>query len=273
MDVDAYLARVGYEGTLEPTPATLYALHRAHLLAIPYENLDIHLGRTLTLSLPDIFDKLVTQKRGGWCFEMNGLFAWVLRELGFSVTLLGAAVVRPNAPLKVQLDRLPDHLSLRVDLERPYLADVGFGDGLLEPLPLEPGAYRQGFFDFALTQTEDVWYFQNHPHGAAPGFVFGLEPHRLADFAETCTTLQTSPESGFVRVTVCQRMTETGVVTLRGAIFREVTAAGVEERVLGSAEDFDRVLRERFGLGLPETSDLWPRIWASHQAWAAQNAG
>lgn len=75
MDVDAYLVRIGYEGRLEPTPETLYALHRAHLLAIPYENLDIHLGRPLTLSLPDIFDKLVTQKRGGWCFEMNGLFA------------------------------------------------------------------------------------------------------------------------------------------------------------------------------------------------------
>ena len=269
MDVDAYLTRVGYEGTLEPTPATLYALHRAHLLTIPYENLDIHLGRPLSLSLPDIFDKLVTQKRGGWCFEMNGLFAWVLRELGFSVTLLGAAVARVNAPPKPQ----PDHLVVRVDLELPYLADVGFGDGLLEPLPLAPGAYRQNFFDFALTQTGEAWYFQNHPFGAAPGFAFGLEPRRLTDFAETCGTLQTSPESGFVRVTVCQRMTETGVVTLRGATLREVTAAGVEERVLESAEDYGRTLRERFGLGLPETPDLWPRVWASHQAWAAQNVG
>ena len=74
------------------------------------------------------------QRRGGWCFEMNGLFAWALRELGFQVTLLGASVVRAGAPPKPQ----PDHLVLEVDLERPYLADVGFGDGLLEPLPLEP---------------------------------------------------------------------------------------------------------------------------------------
>ncbi len=269
MDVDAYLARIGYEGTLEPTPATLYALHRAHLLTVPYENLDIHLGRPLTLSLPDIFAKLVIRKRGGWCFEMNGLFAWALRELGFTVTLLGAAVTRPNAPPKPQ----PDHLILRVDLERPYLADVGFGDGLLEPLPLEPGRYRQGLFDFALTRTGDIWYFQNHPQGSAPGFVFGLESKRLTDFAAMCGTLQTSPESGFVRVTVCQRLTHTGVVTLRGAVLREVTAAGVEERVLESADDFDRVLRGRFGLGLPETPNLWPRIWASHRAWASQNAG
>ncbi len=270
MDVDAYLARIGYEGRLEPTLTTLQGLHRAHLLSVPYENLDIHLGRTLTLSLPEVFNKLVTQKRGGWCLEMNGLFAWALRELGFAVTLLGASVVRAGAPPKPQ----PDHLIVQVDLERPYLADVGFGDGLLEPLPLEPGRYRQGFFDFALTQTGGVWYFQNHPQGSAPGFVFTLEPYRLTDFAETCGTLQTSPESGFVRVTVCQRLTPTGVVTLRGATFRVVTAAGVEERVLEGADEFDRVLRERFGLGLPEASDLWPRVWASHQAWvAAQTPG
>lgn len=196
MNVDAYLSRIGYEGSLEPTLKTLRDLHRAHLLTIPYENLDIHLGRTLSLSLPEVFDKLVPQKRGGWCFEMNGLFAWALRELGVAVTLLGAAVTRFNTPPKPQ----PDHLISRVDLERPYLADVGFGDGLLEPLPLAPGAYRQGSFDFALTQTDDVWHFQNHLHGAAPGFVFGLE--------------------------------------LSGAF------------------------------------DLWPRIWASHQAWtAAQTPG
>lgn len=270
MDIDAYLARIRHEGTLEPTLATLQALHRAHLLAIPYENLDIHLGRTLTLSLPDIFDKLVTRNRGGWCFEMNGLFAWALRELGFSVTLLGAAVTRANAPPKPQ----PDHLIVRVDLERPYLADVGFGDGLLEALPLEPGAYRQAFFDFALIRTGDAWYFQNHPRGSAPGFGFGLGPKRLTDFAETCRTLQTSPESGFVRVTVCQKLTRTGVVTLRGATLQEVTAKGVEERVLESAEDFDRALNEKFGLELPEASTLWPRVWASHQVWAAaQSAG
>ncbi len=92
MNLDAYLARIGYRGSLEPTPGTLRDLHCAHLLTIPYENLDIHLGRTLPLGEADIFSKLVTQKRGGWCFEMNGLFAWALRELGFVVTLLVAGV-------------------------------------------------------------------------------------------------------------------------------------------------------------------------------------
>ena len=268
MDLDAYLARVGYEGSLEPIPATLYALHRAHLLTIPYENLDIHLGRPLTLSLPDIFDKLVAQKRGGWCFEMNGLFAWVLRELGFNVTLLGAAVARPNVPPKPQ----PDHLILRVDLERPYLVDVGLGDGLLEPLPLAVGHYRQGFLDYELTRLGD-WSFRNHLYGAARGYSFSLEPRRLSDFAEMCRALQTSPKSRFVRAVVCDRFDMEGHSGLRGAVLRVLTASGVEERVLENADDYDRVLKEKFGLELPEASDLWPRMWASHQAWAAQNAG
>lgn len=269
MNLEAYLERIGYTGSREPTLETLTALHRAHLRAIPYENLDIHLGRTLTLGPAQIFEKLVTEWRGGWCFEMNGLFAWALRELGFEVTLLGAAVSRVNAPPKPQ----PDHLILLVQLDKPYLADVGFGDGIIEPLPLEPGTYRQGFLEFGLSSSGEDWHFSNHPHGGAPGFSFTLEPRELTDFAGMCHALQTAPESGFVRATVCQRLTETGFVALRGATLRSVTAGGVRERILEDAADFDTVLRERFGLEIPEASDLWPRVWASHETWlGAQKA-
>ena len=264
MNVDAYLARVGYEGSLEPTLTTLQALHRAHLLSIPYENLDIHLGHTLTLSLPDIFDKLVVRKCGGWCFEMTGLFAWALRELSFTVTLLGAAVTRANAKPVPN-----DYLALLVELDGPYLADVGLGDGLLEPVPLAVGRYRQDFLDYDLTRSGEAWSFHNHPYGAARGYSFGLEPRQLPDFAEVCGALQTSPASGFVRVTVCDRFEAEGHNSLRGAVLRVLTASGVEERVLAGADDFDRVLSERFGFELPEASELWPRVWASHQAWAA----
>src|SRR4051812_15166720 len=92
MDVNAYLERIGYHGSHEPTLATLTAIHRAHLLTIPYENFDIHLGRTLSLDLEKTFDKIVRQHRGGWCYEMNGLLAGALHELGFDVTLLASGV-------------------------------------------------------------------------------------------------------------------------------------------------------------------------------------
>lgn len=272
MKLEAYFDRIGYTGSREPTLETLTALHRLHLLAIPYENLDIHLGRPLTLELPQIFDKLVTERRGGWCFEMNSLFAWVLRELGFEVTLLGAVVERVNAPPTPQ----PDHLILRVDLVKPYLADVGFGDGIVEPLLLEPGTYVQQGLEFGLSREGESWLFRNQPQGGAPGFRFTLEPHELSGFAGMCHALQTSPMSGFVRATVCQRLMETGVVSLRAATLREFSAEGssdnVRERVLEDAADFDAVLRERFGLTIPEAHALWPRVWAAHEAWRAVQA-
>lgn len=265
MNLEAYFARVGYTGSHEPTLETLMALHRLHLLAIPYENLDIHLGRPLTLSLPQIFDKLVAEQRGGWCFEMNGLFAWALRELGFEVTLLGAFVERVNAPPKTQ----PDHLLLLVQLDKPYLVDVGFGDGIVEPLPLAPGSHVQRGLEYELSQEGEHWVFRNDLQSGAPGFRFTLESHVLPDFAGMCHALQTLPESGFVRAVVCQRWTGEGYTVLRGATLRESGKGGVRERVLENATDFETTLQGHFGLAIPEALGLWPRVWASHEAWLA----
>ena len=138
MKLEAYLERIHYTGPRTADYATLRQLHRAHLLAIPYENLDIHLGRTLPLDLDHIYTKIVEQQRGGWCYEMNGIFAWALRELGFTVTLLGSTVGAPAQGA----DGDWDHLVLLVQLDQPWLVDVGFGNGILEPLPLTVGAMR-----------------------------------------------------------------------------------------------------------------------------------
>ena len=267
MNLEAYLTRVSYPGSLEPTLHTLTALHRAHLQTIPYENLDIHLNRPLVLDEKRIFEKLVLQERGGWCFEMNVLFARVLHELGFEVTLLGAAVNRARPGAQSGLD----HLVLLVALERPYLADVGFGDGFLEPLPLQEGRYRQGFLEFGLSREGERWRFYNHAHGAAAGFEFDLVPRRTEAFADACHRLQTSPESGFTKVTVCQRFKGENHLSLRGATFQIVTRDGVQTRVLETRDEFVQVLCEDFGLCLLEAARLWPRVWASHLAWQVLN--
>ncbi|MFO7169342.1 MAG: arylamine N-acetyltransferase [Chloroflexota bacterium] len=256
-----YLARIGYRGPIAQDSATLRALHRAHLLAIPYENLDIHLGRRLTLDEEQIFDKIVRQRRGGWCFEMNGLFAWALRAAGFSVRLLSGTVSR-GQPGVVE----GNHLILLVELERPYLVDVGFGNGFLEPIPLEPGEHVQNGWVYALQREGDRWIFHNHQHGG-PGFDFTLEPRALADFAGQCHTLQTSPESGFVRVAVCHRFTPERILSLRGAVLANVTPADVTKRVIADADDYRRVLREQFDLEI-DVEALWPKVWESHLAWS-----
>jgi N-hydroxyarylamine O-acetyltransferase len=263
MDINAYLKRIDYKGSLGASKETLYALHRQHLLNIPYENLDIHLGRRLELNEEHIFQKIVTGKRGGWCYEMNGLFAWVLRELGFDVTYLSGAVNRDT----VGAEAKGNHLVLLVRLEQPYLADVGFGD-LPEVLPLEEGNYQKDSMTVCLTKEGEWWRLYNHEYGGAKSFDFTLQPHQLSDFASQCHRQQTSANSGFVQKTVCQIFTDDGFVTLRGAVLQTVTREGVAKRVLDSEEKYDKVLRETFGLELP-TGDLYAKVWQRHLDWLA----
>jgi N-hydroxyarylamine O-acetyltransferase len=220
----------------------------------------------LSLELPQIYEKIVEQRRGGWCYEMNGLFGWALRELGFDVTLLSSDV-------RAAMDgdgAGGDHLILMVQLDRPYLADVGFGNGLIEPIPLEAGEYRQGFLTYKLMHAGDRWYFENHEYGG-PGFVFTLEPRTMEHFTTRCHELQTLPDSGFVRTTVCHRLTDDGMVTLRSVTLRRVTAQGMSEEVVENLAAYEQLLNTAFDLHLPDTAPLWEKSWARHQAWLLEN--
>ena len=135
---------------------------------------------------------------------------------------------------------------------------MGFGDGFIEPLPLEPGRYRQGFLEYRVSFDGTWWRVDNHEFGGADGFDFTLEPRTIDTFAWQCHTLQTSPESAFVQTTVCERFVPEGLVMLRGAVLREVTAAGVATRIVRDADGYMRALTERFGLDVPEMRALWP---------------
>ena len=263
-----YFERIGYGGDTTASLATLRGLHRAHLLSILYENLDIHLGVPLTLDPERIFAKLVDQRRGGWCYEMNGLFGHVLESLGFRVRRVSGTVGRTAHGWRAQ----GNHLVLIVALDRPWIVDVGFGDGFLNPLPLEPGTYNQSFLHYRVSRDGPRWRVDNHAYGGADGFDFTLTTRTLDDFATQCRELQTSPDSSFVKTTVCERFTPQGLVMLRGATLREVTAAGVTSRVLQDANQFATTLRERFGLDLPAAAELWPRVWNMHLAWEAEHA-
>src|SRR5271169_1200439 len=132
LNVPAYLDRIAYAGPLAPRLEVLRNLHRAHLLSVPFENLDIAAGRKIVCDEHAFIHKIVELRRGGFCYELNGAFAALLRAIGFQVTLLSARVPRENGSDGPEFD----HLALRIDLERSWLADVGFGDSFLEPLEL-----------------------------------------------------------------------------------------------------------------------------------------
>ena len=140
MNVAAYLDRIQYRGALPPDHATLAALHVAHLRTVPFENLDIHLGIPIVLDLDRLFEKIVLKRRGGFCYELNGLFGALLTALGFQVTLLSARVVGDDGALGPEFD----HMLLQVDCPADgdsvlWLADVGFGDSCSSPLRLVNG--------------------------------------------------------------------------------------------------------------------------------------
>lgn len=265
LNLSVYLARIGYTGPIQPTRAVLHDLHCAHLLAIPYENLDIHLGCPLSLDLDLIFDKLVRRRRGGWCYEMNGLLAWALGEVGFEVTLLAGTVGREHLGTLAE----GNHLALLVQLDQPWLADAGFGNGLLKPIPLLEGEYKDTGFTFRLSRSGARWTFHNHRYGG-PGFDFTLEPHTLGSFAERCQWLQTSPDSGFVRVAVCHRWHDGHITSLRGAVLQTLTPDGAKEDVIESESDYRHILSHLFALDLgDEIHRLWSKVWPAHRAWVS----
>jgi len=275
-DLQLYLDRIGFSGVPRPDLETLIDLHRRHLLAVPYENLDVQLGRPLGLETGPIHEKLVIRGRGGWCYEMNGLFGWALEEIGFSITHLAAAVGRARAGDAA----LGNHLALRVQLGRPYLADVGFGDGIFEPLPLRTGPLTQRGFPFRLDRLADGWWrIHNHPRGAAPSFDFEERPGDRSMMERQCAHLQTAPDSAFRRVAVVQRHVPEGLVVLRGRVLSRIGSEGLDKRVVESRAEYERVLRGTLGLDRAGDLDaqdldlLWENVQQQHRVFLREQAG
>ncbi|MFZ5667929.1 MAG: arylamine N-acetyltransferase family protein [Pseudomonadota bacterium] len=264
MDLARYLRRIGFGGEARPDLATLRAVHRAHLAAVPYENLDVQLGRPSTTDPAQAYAKIVDRGRGGWCYEMNGLLGWALGEIGFSVTRMAGAVHRATLGEAT----VGNHLVLKVEVDgEAWIADVGFGDGPSGPYPLAAGAFRDHGFDFTLEARDNGWWrLHNHPRGGAPSFDFRDEAADEAVFVERCAWLQTAPDSPFVLNAVVQRLTPDGLAVLRGRTLRRLTPDGDETRLLASADELVAVLRSVFSLDLPEAAALWPSIRARHAA-------
>jgi N-hydroxyarylamine O-acetyltransferase len=261
----AYLRRIGYSGPLDPSLRTLRALHRAHLLSISYENVDVQLGVPLTLEADAAFEKIVECKRGGWCYEMNGLFAWALRELRFDIALLGAAAGREQSGDAAAMN----HLAILVHLDKPYLADVGFGNGFITPIPLAQGMHSDGRFDFRLHELQDGWWrFTNRP-ASGDTFDFQLTPYELSAFEEKNRWLQQAEESPFVQNLVCHRFTEEGVITLRGAVLTTLTPTETREEIAQSRDQLAALLRAHFELQPARMDDVWERVAARHKVWLA----
>jgi N-hydroxyarylamine O-acetyltransferase len=249
--LDAYLDRIGLEGPIEPSAETLRALHRAHLFAVPFENLDIHLGRPIVLDPGLLVRKVVADRRGGFCYELNGAFAELLEALGYRVERLAAGVMGDDG-----FGPVFDHLLLRVETPadaEPWLVDVGFGEGFVDPLrlaidedqPQANGTYRLE------SNGDDVILARRQGDGRIEAqYRFTLEPHALAEFAAMCRFHQTSPASHFTRQRVCSVATPEGRITLSEHALIETRGGERTIRKVRDDAGYRAVLADRFGIAI-----------------------
>lgn len=266
-DLPAYLRRIGHEGPTAPALATLRAIHRRQVAAIPFENLDPLAGRAVALDLESLQAKLVQRRRGGYCFELNALLEAALRAIGFTVTGLAARVrwmAEPASPLGPRT-----HMLLRVDLPQgAYLADAGFGGHLLdEPLELAAGTeQRTGAARYRLERVGDEFELAVRlAQRWETTYRFGLDPQVPADYEMASWYTSTHPQSWFTRRLLIERLTDDARYTLANTRLVERRRDGaVEERLLTGAAELGRALEEIFGLTPPVPVEaLYERIAGS----------
>jgi len=243
IDAGRYLERIGLRGPAEPTVETLRQVHLAHLKAVPFENLSVRRGEPILLQEEKLFEKIVLRRRGGFCYELNGLFAAFLKTLGFRVERLAGRVAPDGIPF--------DHMALRVDLDEPWLADVGFGDSFLLPLRLQQREPQPGGCGHRYqidSQDGGLLLQREEPEGWKRQYQFTLDAWPLSAFEEGCRYHQTSPQSNFTRNTVVSRATETGRITLSGRRLIVTSLGQRTETELGDEAAVTRILAQQFGI-------------------------
>jgi N-hydroxyarylamine O-acetyltransferase len=253
MDTESYLTRINYDGKLDPSFAVLSTLQEKHLLSVPFENLDIHTGKSIVLDPELLFQKIVTMRRGGFCYELNTLFYLLLLEFGFQATLVSGKVYDHS-----RSDYGPefDHMLMLVNIEKEtWLADVGFGDFAMHPLKFELNQALVDTNGQFLIERENGKRFRVSRFSASeeryiPEYIFSTTERRIGDFGEMCSYHQTSPASHFTQKRVCSIATTTGRITLTDEKLIITGKGGKNEFQIRDEEMFRRALLQYFNINV-----------------------
>jgi len=246
---DEYLSRIGVDrSNVRPDIETLRLLQYQHLLHIPFENLDIHWKRPIVLDSDRFYEKIVESGRGGFCYELNGLFNELLIAIGFHTHLVSGRVYGP--------DKVPgpefDHMAIVVLIGNDeYLADVGFGDFIAEPLKIDPSSEqvdREGVFIIRLTEHGAFEVEKKDGNGWKPECLFGRNAHALQEFAGMCEFHQTSPDSHFTKGKVCSQLTADGRKTLTDKSFIVTVDGEKTDKPVDSEDKFAEILQREFAI-------------------------
>ena len=251
VDVDAYLERIGFGGQPRIDLDSLAALQLAHLSTVPFENLDVVSRTPVRTDLEWSIDKIVTQRRGGWCFEVNGAFAALLEALGFDVKLLGAAVLLGGP------SRVIDHVALEVRADQPYLVDVGFGESFTRPLALNLRGRQDGgnaAYEFiASPEGTTLALLDESGDDAVPvaQYRFKRVAHALEDFAPASASMQVDPGKNWHKRPFATRLLEGGPdrVTLTSDRLK-IICDGVTAEQPVALDEWTTTLHDWFGIRL-----------------------
>jgi len=250
-EVNKYLERIGFEETPAADLQTLTSLQRKHLLTVPFENLDIHLHYPIILDTGKFYDKIVNRKRGGFCYELNGLFNDLLIAIGFKTRIVSARGYQTADKYGEEFD----HLAILVELEEgKYIADVGFGEFCFTPLKLEPGIHQKderGIFTiepfdaqhFLIRKTSDNNAWSNE-------YIFSEISRKLEDFAEMCRYHQSSPNSHFSKKMLCSIATPNGRITVTEKSVKITHNNEAKETTISNYREFKKALKYYFNIDL-----------------------
>lgn len=247
MDIRKYLERIEYIDLPDVTDDVLIDLHKRHVYQIPFENLDIHYHRIFNLDLEKVYQKIIINNRGGFCYELNLLFNWLLKELGFDSRIIASRICTEDGMLGPPFD----HMSLYVKTKKEFLVDVGYGDLFITPIEIKSGPQWDGRNYFQIDKLKDQEYLlsmSTDGHDFNKRYTFSLEPVDAKDFDILCLDKQTNPDSYFVRNVICTRPTLTGRTTIFNNKLIEKAGALRMETLIQGDDVFKKYLREKFGI-------------------------
>lgn len=263
MDLEAYLNRIGFTRPIAPDRRTLVGLIQAHLRTVPFENLDQQLGVEVSTQLDRVYEKVVTRQRGGWCFELNGLFGWLLKEIGFEVSMIAGHVGPNRPPSRVG----GDHMSLLVECDGSLLVDVGFGGGPNEVIPVQPITVSQPPYTISIRRESDGFYkYSEHANGNESSFWFTLDNVDMSYFERANHRLQSDPKSPFVRTLTAQRRLKNEHLVLRGLVKKTINETGTSTVQLTDEAALIECLNDDFNLDVPQISTIWSSLSQRHDA-------
>jgi len=248
--LQAYFARIGFQGAASADLATLTHMMRCQLFSVPFENLDVQQGKVVSLVPEEIYRKIVERKRGGYCYEVNGIFAMALDALGISYRFVAAR------PMTYPVRRPKTHMAIVATIEgEQWLCDLGFGSyGIREPVNLDwlDREIRQDFDTFKLSKSQEGDYLlQSLTDGAWKNlYGFNLNPQEWVDFEPANFMNSTHPDSIFVKWLMVVLQTPSGKDVLTGDRFKSVSESRTEGWTV-RREDLSRLLHEKFSLRYP----------------------